>query len=144
MTPGSSDDEYRDLLLAFPPRPIRDEQLRDAVEARVETLMALHERTAAQDEYLDLLSSLLRDWEAEHEEISPVGGVEIIRFLLEQRGLPDRALVPIFGAPSIVSEVLAGKRALQSKHIQRLAEFFGVSPAAFFPVDRTGTPRAAA
>ena len=32
----------------------------------------------------------------------------------------------------IVSEVLAGKREPQAKHIEELAEFFHVSPAAFF------------
>ena len=144
MTPGSSDEEYRALVTAFPPRPIRDAHQCEAVEAQIDRLLAHAKRTPAEDEYLDLLSTLVREWEAEHEEIDPVGGVEVVRFLLEQRGLPDRVLVPIFGTPSIVSEVLAGKRALQARHIQHLAEFFGVSPAAFFPVERAGTPRAAA
>jgi len=38
----------------------------------------------------------------------------------------------VFGAESIVSEVLSGKRELQAKHIERLADFFHISPAAFF------------
>ncbi len=143
MTPGFSDDEYRVLVQAFPPRPIRDADQLAAVEARIDALLVLVERTPAQDEYLDLLSTLVRDWEAEHVEIPPVAGVEVVRVLLEQRGLPDRALAPVFGTPSIVSEVLAGKRALQAKHIQRLAEFFGVSPASFFPVTPAVGVRAA-
>ncbi len=60
--------------------------------------------------------------------------------LIGVRGAPQRALVPIFGAPSIVSEVLAGKRELQRKHIKGLAAFFHVSPAVVFPA----TPPAAA
>ncbi len=144
VMPGFSEDEYRALVQAFPPRPIHDAEQLARVEEQMDALLALAERTPAQDEYLDLLSTLVRDWEAEHVEIPPVTGVEVVRFLLEQRGLPNRALAPIFGTPSSVSEVLAGKRALQAKHIQRLAEFFGVSPASFFPVAPAARARAAA
>ena len=76
----------------------------------------------------------VHEWESEYATIPLVGGVEVVRFLLEQRGLADRALTPVFGSRSIVSEVLAGKRGLQAKHIQKLADFFGVSPACFFPI----------
>jgi HTH-type transcriptional regulator/antitoxin HigA len=55
-----------------------------------------------------------------------------VKVLLFERGLRQKDLVPIFGTESIVSEVLAGKRELQAKHIARLAEFFHVSPSAFF------------
>jgi antitoxin component HigA of HigAB toxin-antitoxin module len=60
----------------------------------------------------------------------------LVRELCEERGIPQRALVPIFGAPSIVSEVLAGKRELQRKHIEGLAQFFQVPPGAFFAAGR--------
>ncbi len=39
--------------------------------------------------------------------------------------------MPIFGTPSIVSEVLSGKRRLALTHIRRLAARFGV-PADVF------------
>lgn len=62
-----------------------------------------------------------------------------MRALLAERGLPQRDLAPLFGAESIVSEVLNGKRELQAKHIARLATFFHVSPAAFFAVEEAQT-----
>jgi len=37
-----------------------------------------------------------------------------------------------FGTPSVVSEVLSGKRKLNKEHIQKLSERFGVSPELFF------------
>jgi HTH-type transcriptional regulator / antitoxin HigA len=42
--------------------------------------------------------------------------------------------VPIVKAESIVSEILREKRQLTTEHIQKLAEFFSVSPAVFFPL----------
>jgi HTH-type transcriptional regulator/antitoxin HigA len=63
-------------------------------------------------------------------------GVELVRELLDENHLPQRALVEIFATDSIVSEVLSGKRELQRKHIEGLASYFNVSPAAFFPAAR--------
>jgi HTH-type transcriptional regulator / antitoxin HigA len=61
-----------------------------------------------------------------------LSGAELIKALLTERGLRQKDLVPLFGTESIVSEVLSGKRELQTRHIERLAEFFHISPAAFF------------
>jgi HTH-type transcriptional regulator/antitoxin HigA len=131
--PGSEDIEYRSLVSEFPPRPISDEAQLARTEDRIADLLALPRRTRAQDDYLDLLTYLVRVWEDEHVEIPPLSGVELVRALCDERSIPHRALVPIFGTPSIVSEVLSGKRELQRKHIEGLAAFFHVSPAAFFP-----------
>jgi HTH-type transcriptional regulator/antitoxin HigA len=142
MTPGFDAEEYRRLIDAFLPRPIRDEAQLEATSRQVDELLAPRERTSAQDEYLQLLSDLVRDWETEHVHIDAVSGVDVVKFLCEQHGLPQRALVPIFGTASIVSEVLSGRRALQTKHIEGLSRLFNVSPAAFFPTTSGGSAAA--
>ncbi len=134
MTPGFDEAEYRRMIDVFPPRTVRDDAQLLATEVQIGELLAHRERTEAQDEYLDLLSDLVRDWEAKHVEIPAVSGVELVKFLCEQHAIPQRALVPVFGTPSIVSEVLSGRRALQTKHIEGLARLFHVSPSAFFPI----------
>ncbi|MBI3973961.1 MAG: transcriptional regulator [Chloroflexi bacterium] len=133
VTPGFDEADYVALVRSFPPRVIHDEHQLAATERRIDELLALAERTPAQDAYLDLLSTLVQEWEADHVDIPPVSGVELVKFLCEMHGMPQRALVPIFGTPSVVSEVLAGKRELQRRHIEGLAAYFHVSPAAFFP-----------
>jgi HTH-type transcriptional regulator/antitoxin HigA len=40
--------------------------------------------------------------------------------------------VDVFGTPSIVSEVMSGKRELNKDQIKRLSERFHVSPELFF------------
>jgi HTH-type transcriptional regulator/antitoxin HigA len=142
VTPGFDAAEYRRLIDAFLPRPIRDEAQLEATSSQIDQLLAAQARTVAQDEYLELLSDLVRDWETEHVHIDAVSGVDVVKFLCEQHGMPQRALVPIFGTPSIVSEVLSGQRALQTKHIEGLARLFNVSPAAFFPTTSDGSAAA--
>jgi len=51
---------------------------------------------------------------------------------MDQHGLLQKDLTDIFATPSIVSEVLSGKRELNKDHIRRLAERFRVSPELFF------------
>ena len=58
--------------------------------------------------------------------------LSVLRFLMDQHGLMQKDLVDVFGTPSIVSEVLSGKRELNKEHIQRLSERFHISPELFF------------
>lgn len=138
MTPGSDQGEYRELVDSFPPRPIRDDEDRDRTWAQIESLLTKSKRSRAEDDYLALLSDLVERWEENNVDVPRLDGVELVRELLDDNQLPQRALIHIFGTDSVVSEVLSGKRELQRKHIEGLAEFFNVSPAAFF---RTPTTR---
>ena len=139
MTLGSDQAEYRALVNAFPPRPMGDDKDLDRTWAQIDALLAKSKRSKAEDDYLALLSDLVERWEDDHVEVPRLAGIELVRELLDDNQLPQRALVDIFGTDSIVSEVLSGKRELQRKHIEGLAEFFNVSPAAFFPAP-TGRP----
>ncbi len=127
---------HQSLVAEFPPRPIRSEPELAATEARISELLALPRRSPAQEDHLDLLGHLVRIWEDENVETPSLSGVELIKQLRHERGIAQQALVPFFGTPSIVPEVLSGKRELQRKHIEALASFFNVSPAAFFQVDQ--------
>src|SRR5262245_40413715 len=134
--PGFDRDEYVRLLQALPPVKIRTAEQAEATERQIEALLARPALTAAERAYVDLLSDLLADWEDATVDIPDVHGVELVRSLLAERGLRQKDLVGIFATASVASEVLAGRRELTRKHIEWLARFFKVSPAAFFP---TGT-----
>jgi HTH-type transcriptional regulator/antitoxin HigA len=124
---------YQALVASFAPRPIHEEKQLTETMARIDELLTKSRRTAAEDDYLVLLSDVVEDWESRHVVIPEVHGVELVKAILDERSLRQHDLVGIFGTDSIVSEVLSGKRELQRKHIEQLARFFKVSPAAFFP-----------
>jgi HTH-type transcriptional regulator/antitoxin HigA len=132
-TRGTDRAAYQALVASFAPRPIHQEKQLTETMARIDELLTKSRRTAAEDDYLVLLSDVVEDWESRHVVIPEVHGVELVKALLDDRNLRQHDLVGIFGTDSIVSEVLSGKRELQRKHIEQLARFFKVSPAAFFP-----------
>ena len=51
--------------------------------------------------------------------------------LMEERGLRQRDLIPIFGASSVGSDVLKEKRSISKAHARKLAEFFNVPVSLF-------------
>jgi HTH-type transcriptional regulator/antitoxin HigA len=79
---------------------------------------------------LDTLGTLIRAYEDEHVTLPKVTGVEALHYLLEEHGLTQSDL-PEVGSQGVVSEILRGKRRLNIRQIQALAERFHVSPAVF-------------
>ncbi len=124
--------DYLRLVEEFPPVKIRTAKQAQATVNRIEELMALPRLSPAAAAYVDLLSDLLADWEDATEEIPDIHGVDLVRALLEDRGLHQKDLVGVFATESVASEVLRSQRELSRKHIEGLARFFGVSPSAFF------------
>ena len=65
-------------------------------------------------DYLDVLSDLVEAYEAEAIPMRPVGDAELLRFLIEQKGITQAAAAAGAGlAESTISEVLRGKRKLK-------------------------------
>jgi HTH-type transcriptional regulator/antitoxin HigA len=124
---------YIELLTEFPPRPIHSQADLDAVQKVVYELIDRGKLNADEEDYLSLLGTLVHQYEEIHHPIPDIYGVELIEALLEEFDLKQKDLVPIFETESIVSAVLNGHRKLMTEHIEKLANFFHVSPAAFFP-----------
>ena len=127
-------ETYRDLLAAFEPRPIRSDKEAGVIGELIDVLTDLPHLSEGQREFVGLLGQLLYDWEAEHEEPIEVSPQEIVRSLLEDNGLRQVDLVgPVFPSRSAVSDFLAGRRPLSYERVGKLAAFFHVSPAVFYP-----------
>jgi len=128
----ATERQYLALVRAFPLVSIRDEaHLTDAL-AVIEWLIEKPERTEAEEAYLGALTDLVETYEHAHVAIPPVSGVDALRYLMEENGLTQADLAPLFGSPSIVSEVLPGKRRLALAHIQKRVAHFGVPADVFF------------
>jgi HTH-type transcriptional regulator/antitoxin HigA len=57
--------------------------------------------------------------------------VDALKQLMEDRGLRQRDLIPVFGSSSVASDVITGKREISKQHARRLAEFFSVPVSVF-------------
>jgi len=126
-------EKYMSLLQKFPPRPITSQEELDRTQTIINELLDKPDLTIEEEEYLDVLGSLVYEYEQQQEPIPDIYGVELLQVLLQERNLKQKDLVPIFRTESIVSDVLNGKRQLTKRHIQELSEFFNLSSAVFFP-----------
>ncbi|NJM12603.1 MAG: hypothetical protein HC889_12675 [Synechococcaceae cyanobacterium SM1_2_3] len=57
-------------------------------------------------------------------------GAEVLRFLMQEHGLRQSDL-PEIGSQGVVSEILNGTQALNTRQIQALAQRFGVDARVF-------------
>lgn len=133
MSSLNASPEYSAILSKYPPKVIRSEIEN---EMYTEILYGLDRRskklTRAEKELADLLTLLIEDFEEKQYPLPRAKPLGVVRFLMDQHGLKQKDLVDVFGTPSIVSEVLNGKRELNKDHIRRLSERFHVSPELFF------------
>lgn len=123
--------EYVALVRAFPLVSIRDDAHLQAALSVLDLLVEQPQRAPAEEAYLGALTDLVETYEHARVVIPPVSGGEAARYLMAENGLTQTDLTSLFGAPSIVSEVLSGKRRLALSHITKLAAYFGV-PANVF------------
>jgi HTH-type transcriptional regulator/antitoxin HigA len=126
--------EYLALVRAFPLVSIRDDTHLAEALSLIDELVERTQRTEAEEAYLGALTDLVETYEDAHISIPPMTGIDAVRYLMDENELNQADLVPIFGTPSVVSEVLAGKRRLSLAHIRRLAAHFGLPAGVFFEV----------
>ena len=102
---------------------------------QIDALLDQDARSNAESDYLDVLSDLVEKYEDEHDPMPPVSDAEMLRFLIENQRTTQARLATETGiSESTISEILAGKRALNRKHIEVLSRHFHVSPAVFISV----------
>ncbi len=112
--------------------PIRDEE---HYHRMIDTLDALLEVTGNDETHpvmglVDIVGDLIEDYESEHHALPAVAGIDALKFLMEQHGLKQSDLSEI-GSQGVVSEILAGKRALNIRQVQALSMRFSVSADTF-------------
>ena len=106
-------------------RPIRTEVDYQAALARIDALMDAEPDSNEGDE-LEVLATLIELFEEERFPIELPDPITAIRFRMEQQGLNQSDLAPIFGSRAKVSEVLSGKRGLTLKIIRALHAHLGI------------------
>jgi HTH-type transcriptional regulator / antitoxin HigA len=121
--------EYAALLSSTLPAIIHSEVENERCIAVLEELDSKGNRTTAAERRLaELLTLLIEDFEEKHYALKAASPVEVLNELVSANNLKQKDLVDVFGTPSIVSEVLHGKRQLTTEHIRRLSRRFHVSP----------------
>src|SRR6266404_3764620 len=116
---------YLELVEAFPLASIRSDEHLAAAQRVVDRLLAKDELDAGEELYLDALSDLIGTYEDEHYPIEPASDADMLRHLLEAKGIKPAQLSRDTRIPkSTISEVLAGKKPFSRQIIRKLADYF--------------------
>jgi len=77
-------------------------------------------------EQLNLLATLIHDYEARAFPETLPNPIEAIKFRMEQKDLKSVDLIPYIGSKSRVSEILSGKRQLTLEMVRALSDGLGI------------------
>lgn len=115
-------------------RPIRNDEEYDRTVALMNNLLDIvgDDENHALSGLLDLVSELVEDYDREHFAIDASEPREVLRYLIETRGLKQGDLAEVV-PQSNLSAILAGKRKISATLAGKLAKFFNISPAVFVP-----------
>lgn len=132
MTTTFNPENYSKLLIKYQPKPIRTEAENERALAIVEELMYSPNRNPEENEFYDLLVTLIEKFEREFyapgKGTTPHG---ILNFLMEQQNVKEKDLVGIIGSEEVVAEVIKGKRDMTTEQIKTLGKFFNIDPSVF-------------
>lgn len=108
-------------------RPVRTEADYEAALREISALMADDPMPGTNEgDRLEVLTTLVQAYEAQHHPVPPPDPIEAIKFRMEQQGLTVADMRPYIGPPHRVYEVLSRKRALSLTMIRRLHSGLGI------------------
>ncbi len=128
----ASTKSYQALVEAFPPRVIRNRaELKRAYDL-IDLLMTVQKPSADQQDYLELLSTLVEQYESILYPTPTTSTASLLAHLIEAKGESQTSVATATGIQkSLLSEVLSGRRKLSIENIKRLAKHFSVEPGLF-------------
>lgn len=106
-------------------------EYKKAVE-RLNVLMDLTRSDETQNE-LTLLSYLVEEYEEYHFPLPDAPAHEVVKFVMEMKGLKPKDLLAILGSKGNVSKILNGNARIQIETLAPLSSFLGIPVEALIP-----------
>ncbi len=124
---GKAGDSYLECVEAFPLTTISSNDHLKVAGQVMDRLLAQGKLDRGQQSYLDALSDLVASYEDEHFPIEPASDADMLRHLLDAKGVSQAELHRETGiSKSSISEVLSDKKPLSRPMMRKLADYFHV------------------
>jgi HTH-type transcriptional regulator/antitoxin HigA len=119
---------YETLLQEFVPRPISSERAYRRTSKQIDGLIRKAKRSRAEDDLLELLATLVEQYEIrEGYSVPELSPRDRLAGLIEARGLTQTELSRDSHVPrTTINEILAGRRGISKANALRLANYFRV------------------
>ena len=132
--PEQIDKKYLKWIKKFPLKPIRSEKENEFAGVVCDELLDNYDfLNEAEKDYLEVLSTLVEEFETKWDDEEKTTPRSLLLYLMEVNNLTQTDLIPEFGSSSRASEYFSGKRDLSMAQIQKLSKRFSLSPSAFIP-----------
>lgn len=127
---------YKELLQTVVPRPIASQRAYEQAMRHIDQLMRKPKRSRAEDEMIELLATLIEQYEIRQGYTDPtISPANRLIGLMEARGLTQTRLSRESGVPrTTINEILGGKRGISKSNAVRLARYFRVPVEEFITV----------
>jgi HTH-type transcriptional regulator / antitoxin HigA len=113
LKPIRSDDDYRKMVALA-------NELADHIDDEESSLADL----------FGIVTDLIEVWESHHPDLPKAEPKDVLRYLLDAHDLKQKDLADI-ASPALISDILAGRRAISKGVAKALAERFGTDISAF-------------
>jgi len=112
-------------------KPIRNEDdYRKIVALANELADSLEEDDGPLDDFLGVVTDLIEVWESRQKDLPKAEPREVLRYLLETHDLKQKDLAEI-ASQTVISDILAGRRAISKNVAKALAVRFGTDMSVF-------------
>ncbi|SAK70741.1 helix-turn-helix domain-containing protein [Caballeronia ptereochthonis] len=112
-------------------KPIRnDEDYRKMVALANELADHLGGEEGSLADLFGVVTDLIEVWESHHPDLPRAEPKDVLRDLLDRHDLKQKDLADI-ASPTVISDILAGRRAISKSVAKALAERFGTDVSAF-------------
>jgi HTH-type transcriptional regulator/antitoxin HigA len=126
---------FTELCGVLMPRPIHDAVARKNALEAIDALAGLP-LNADQEDYLEMLSLLVNEYEAQHRKVLPKAApLDVLRYLVKENDISGRELGRILGVDETLGiKILSGERNITVEHAKKLGIRFAIHPTAFLNV----------
>lgn len=135
LTKQARETDYLAQVRRFPLRRISTAAEHRQAVVIVSELSAKGDERLSEGEvdYLEALGRFVADYERERSlaALGEATPVEVLRHLMEERGMTPADLGDVLGSRPAATMILKGQREMSKTHIRAAAVHFAVSPAVF-------------
>ena len=126
-------ETFDELNRWHPLRPVNDDIDLTSASELAGRLAVLDKRNKDQEDYLEVLSTLIEKYESDHFAIDTreLGAVELLKYLMESNDMNASDLGRLLGERSLGAAIIRGDRKLSKANIKVLCDRFRVQADVF-------------
>jgi HTH-type transcriptional regulator / antitoxin HigA len=131
MTRTFNPDSYGKLLVEYQPKIITTEEENEQAIALALTLEHRANRTPEEDMLLQLLVTLIQQFEETHYPILQGTPNSMLMHLMDARDMTTEALAEVIGSLEVALQIVNGDRTISKTQAEVLADYFHVNVGLF-------------